>query len=589
MKCAVEFGAFCIPGRIGKSSFLRFALAAAILVAHPFAARAQVVVAPSQVTPQNLRPPPTNAPGGLTVSGAEAVQAPAGAERVNVIIRRFAIEGGFPELENETRALAQSLEGRQITVAQIYEFANALEQAYARAGYVLVRVTVPPQKLSDRRDVRIIVVDGFIEKVQVDNVAGRVRALVAARVASLLGRRHVTLAQIERSLLIAGDLPGLRLKSTLARGKTPGGALLVLEGTQQLATGSVTIDDHLPTSLGTWSYAADVALNSPFGFGEQFYASALTSADLTTPDINSPLWVVGSGVVLPLGVDGWTLNPEYTNSRTQPTPGTGALANIGRFQRLAVRTSYPLIRTRSQTLTLTGAYEYILQDVYLPFFGTDLNSDRYSAVRVGAAFDSGLPWLNETLQTSAVFSHGVGGRGAANAAASGIPLSRLGASPFFAKGNVDAHLVQPLPDSFQFDLIGRAQTSFGQPLMQPEQFQLDGPLAVSGYPIGTLNVDEGVSLRGELSRPFVAAINNVPVVVTPYGFGAFGIGRLLEPTVLEVGVVRAGSFGAGLRSGFDMPNGYQGASLGLEVARQYSDLETVPHGWRFNAVLNLRF
>ena len=117
MKCAVEFGAFCIPGRIGKSSFLRFALAAAILVAHPFAARAQVVVAPSQVTPQNLRPPPTNAPGGLTVSGAEAVQAPAGAERVNVIIRRFAIEGGFPELENETRALAQSLEGRRITVA----------------------------------------------------------------------------------------------------------------------------------------------------------------------------------------------------------------------------------------------------------------------------------------------------------------------------------------------------------------------------------------------------------------------------------------------------------------------------------------
>ena len=139
-------------------------------------------------------------------------------------------------------------------------------------------------------------------------------------------------------------------------------------------------------------------------------------------------------------------------------------------------------------------------------------------MRVGAAFDSGLPWLNETLQTSAVFSHGVGGRGAANAAASGIPLSRLGASPFFAKGNVDAHLVQPLPDLFQFDLIGRAQTSFGQPLMQPEQFQLDGPLAVSGYPIGTLNVDEGVSLRGELSRPFVAAINNVPVVVTPYGF-----------------------------------------------------------------------
>jgi hemolysin activation/secretion protein len=564
------------------------AIGAAVL-AWSMDARSQVVVAPSQVTPQSLRPPNTNEPGGLTVSSPEVVQAPAGAERVNVIVRRFAIEGGFSELENETRALAQSLEGRRITVAQIYEFANALEEAYARAGYVLVRVTVPPQKLSDRRDVRIIIVDGFIEKVRVDNVPERVRALVAARTASLIGRRRLKLAEIERSLLIAGDVPGLRLKSALARGETEGGALLVLEGTEQLVTGSVTIDDHLPTSLGTWSYAAGIELNSPLGLGEQFYGSAIESADITTPDFNSPLKVLGAGMVIPLGLDGWTLNTEYTNSRSQPIVGAGGLANIGTFQRFALRTSYSLIRTRSQVLTLTGAFERILQDVALPSFETDLNRDRYNALRVGAAYDGGLPWMNETLQGTAVYSRGLSGRDGADAAADGVPLSRQGASPFFAKGNLDAHLVQPLPEAFQFNLFGRAQTSFGQPLLQPEQFQLDGPLAVSGYPIGTLNVDEGASLRGELGRPFFAPGGPVPLVLTPYIFGAFGIGRLIEPTVLEVAVVRAGSFGAGLRSGFDMPNGYQGASLGLEVARQYSDLETVPHGWRFNAILNLRF
>jgi hemolysin activation/secretion protein len=326
---------------VGSGVFLYFAFAFAvgILVADPFAARAQVVVAPSQVTPQTLRPPPTNAPGGLTVSGAEAVQAPAGAAQVNVIVGRFAIEGGFPELESDTRALSQALEGRRVTVAQIYEFANALEEAYARAGYVLVRVTVPAQKLTDRHDVRIIVVDGFIEKVQVNNVPERVRALVAARMASLVGRRHITLAEIERSLLVAGDVPGLRLKSSLARGEIPGGALLVLEGTEQLVTGTVTIDDHLPTSLGTWSYAAGLAINSPFGWGEQFYGSAIESADITTPDFNSPLRVLGAGIVVPLGLEGWTLNPEYTNSRSEPIVGVGGLANIGTFQRFALRTS----------------------------------------------------------------------------------------------------------------------------------------------------------------------------------------------------------------------------------------------------------
>jgi hemolysin activation/secretion protein len=589
-KLIIDFGALCVLAPIRKSCFLRFALAlaAVVLVAHPFAALAQVVVAPSQVTPQTLRPAPTNEPSGPAVSGPEALQAPAGANRVNVVVRRLAIEGGFPELERETRALAQPIEGHPVTVARIYEFANALEQAYARAGYVLARVTLPPQKLIDRGDVRIIIVDGFIEKVQVDNVAERVRELVASRTASLVGRRHITLAEIERSLLIAGDAPGLRLKSTLARGVSPGGALLVLEGTHQLVTGTVGVDDLLPASLGTWSYGGDVALNSPFGFGEQFYASARAGGDpgLIFND-TSPFWLLGAGIVAPLGLEGWTVNPEYTNSRTQPTPGMGVLANVGRFQRLALRTSYPLIRTRSQVLTLTGAFEYIVQNVTVPLLATDLSEDRYGAVRVGATSDSGLPWLNETLQASAVFSHGTGGRDGADA--SGVPLSQEGAGPLFAKANVDARLIQPLPQSFQFDLIGRGQDSFGKPLLVPEQLQLDGPLAVSGYPIGTLNVDEGASLRGELSRSLLVQGDGVPIDLTPYIFGAFGIGRLLEPTVLEVGVQRAASFGVGLRSNIDMPNGYQGASLGLEVARQYSDLKTVAHGWRGNVTLNVRF
>jgi hemolysin activation/secretion protein len=64
--------------------------------------------------------------------------------------------------------------------------------------------------------------------------------------------------------------------------------------------------------------------------------------------------------------------------------------------------------------------------------------------------------LNETLQASTVFSHGSGGPDGADAVASGIPLSREGASPFLAKANVDARLPQPLPESFQIDLIGRS-------------------------------------------------------------------------------------------------------------------------------------
>jgi hemolysin activation/secretion protein len=577
-------------------------LGVAALVAYPFAALSQAVapsqvtpqtvVAPSQVTPQSLRPAATSAPGGLLVSGGAGLQAPAGAEGLNVTVGRLTIEGAFPELDSETRTFAKAVEGQRVTVGRIYELANALEQAYARAGYFLARVTVPPQKLNDNGPLQIVVIDGFVEKVQVDNVPDRVRLLVTNRMASLVGRRHVKLGEIERCLLIAGDVPGLRLKSTLARGETPGGALLVLEGTHQLVTGTGTIDNHLPSVLGTWSYGGSAALNSPFGFGEQFYASALSAGELArTFDPDAPLRVLGVGIVLPLGLDGWILNPEYTYSRSVPVPVNGGLDNIGHFQRLGLRSSYSPIRTRTQTLTLTGAYEYITQNVALPLFATDLNRDRYGVLRAGAAYETALPWLSETLQTSATYSHGTGGRDAADAAASGIPLSRQGAGPLFAKATVDGRLIQPLPEAFRFDLIGRAQTSFGQPMLISEQFFLDGAQAVSAYPMSSLAVDEGGTLRGELSRSF-GVPGPVPLTMSPYGFGVSGIGRLVDPTVVEVVevvAVRAASFGAGVRSNIDMPDGYQGLSVGLEAARQYSNLPNLAQSWRINVSMSSRF
>jgi hemolysin activation/secretion protein len=563
-------------------------LGMAVLVAYPIAALSQV--APSQVTPQTLRPPAPSVPGGLPQSDGARLQAPAGTERLSFIVGRVTIEGTFPELEDETRPLVHTIEGHRVTVAQIYEFASALEQAYARAGYVLARVVVPPQKLNDHGALRVVVIDGFVEKVQVDNVPDRVRALVADRMALLVGRRHIKLDEIERRLLTAGDVPGLRLKSTLARGATVGGALLVLEGTHQLVSTTASIDNRLPASLGTWSYGANVALNSPFGLGEQFYASAQSGGDLKQIfDPTSPLRVLGAGAVLPLGLDGWILNLEYTNSRSQPEPVIGGLASVGQFQRFAVRTSYPLIRTRANNLSLTGAFEYISQNVALPLFDTDLNRDRYGVLRAGAAHETGLPWWGAVLRSSATFSYGTGGRDPADADASGIPLSRQGAGPLFSKVNVDVHLTQPLPEGFRVDLFGRAQASFDKPLLVSEQFSLDVPQAISAYPSGTLNVDQGGTLRGELSRPFAGQGVIAPLILSPYVFGAVGAGRLVEPTIVEVAMVRGGAVGAGLRGGIDMPGGYQGLSLGLEVARQFSNLPNLAHGWRGNVAMSIRF
>ena len=122
---------------------------------------------------------------------------------------------------------------------EIYDAVGAIERAYGAHGFVLVRVAIPPQKLSNGGVLRLAVIDGYIEAVDVKGVPASQSGLVAARLANLIGRRHVTMSEIERRLLLAANIPGLQLSSTIARGANPGGARLILDATYKIFSGLV--------------------------------------------------------------------------------------------------------------------------------------------------------------------------------------------------------------------------------------------------------------------------------------------------------------------------------------------------------------
>jgi hemolysin activation/secretion protein len=545
-------------------------------------------VAPSRLAPQTLRP--QAAPSvDIASPGGESLAAPANAGRLTVEIGKVVVEGGFPELAGAAAALAAGVEGKRVSVAQIYAVANAIEQAYAAAGFVLARVIVPPQKLSRNGALRLIIVDGFVEDIDVKGVPERQRAIVAARMASLIGRRHVQLAEIERRLLLASDVPGIALKSTLARGARSGGTLLVVEATQRYVSGSVGVDNRLPSSLGTWEVNSALAVNSPFGFGEQFYGSATTSYQIDRVfDGDGPLRVLGGGVVLPIGLDGLTLNPEYTNSIARTPMSAGAPATLGEFERFALRANYPVIRTRAQTLNLQVAYEWDEEHLTPIGFPTDLYKDRYQVLRFQGVYNAVLP-SGAAAQATGAFSQGLTGRDADVGAATGVPLSRAGAAPTFGKLNLDLRFQQPLPYALQLGVIGRAQTSFGAPLFTAEQFSLDGIDALSAFPAGAFSVDQGATLRAEASRPMTIDFDGVTTSIAPYLFASGGRGMLAMPTAVEQKNISAASVGLGLRTGADFIGAPYGSTFGMEFGRELSDVTAEEQGYRFNLAFAAHF
>ena len=135
-----------------------------------------------------------------------------------------------------------------------------------------------------------------------------------------------------------------------------------------------------------------------------------------------------------------------------------------------------------------------------------------------------------------------------------LPLSRQGANAVFSK--IDGHfeIDQALPNDFFTSLAASGQTSFNHPLLTSEQYDIDGPKLLSGFTAGSLAGDSAWATRSEFGRAFAVPMPYGALTTTPYVFGAVGQSILEDPTVLEIGDVRAANLGAGLRINFT-PNG----------------------------------
>jgi hemolysin activation/secretion protein len=542
--------------------------------------------APITVTPETLTPQNRDDGFRVEIPQTGALQPPTGSERLSVTLDTVLIDGGFPQVSTETGKIASGLKGRRVTLKEVYDAASAIEAAHARAGYVLARVSVPPQELRDGGTLRIIVTDGFVESVDVSNLPARVRDSVTARVKSLEGKRQVTLADIEQPLLIASEVPGLSLSSTLMRGTQPGGTRIVLEGKQKLVAGSVGIDNSLDRSLDGWAVTAQVALNGALGGGEQIYGFVSSDYDLTHLfDNQSKVRVLGGGAVIPVGDGRLTFNPEITYSRTAPEPVATAPASVGKLRRIALRLGYTLKQTRASSIVLSGGIEQLSATNDVPSFAVRISEDRYMAARAGLNWSS-VAGTGARSFISAQLSQGLGDLGGiakAEALASGVPYSRLGGDNGFTRLTAQLGGSWPIGTGLDLTASAKAQTSFSKPLLRSEQFALEGRDTVSAYTGGETAVDEGYAARIELGKSFVPGQGGV--VATPYVFASSGAGTLQQPTVLEPGSIKVAGFGAGLKLG-----GKNGRwSLLAEYAHGISNVVALDNNDRVNLGLVFRF
>jgi hemolysin activation/secretion protein len=542
-------------------------------------------ITPNAVVPDEIRPAKKINPLEISEPGTTSNNAPANAENLEITLSDVVISTSLPQLKQATNRLIQRLTGQKIPVSAIYSQASELEQAYANAGYILARVVVPPQKLINNGQLHIHIVDGFIEEIDVSNLPKATREAVLNRTRHLLHRSGLKLTELERALLIAGDMPGVRLKSTLIRGKQEGGTRLTISCDCQRASISLGMDNHLDRSLDRWQAATVISFNSLSG--EQIYGIIGTGGGWNkafTHDATVSLY--GLGLTLPIGYQGLILNPEYINSSVRPLSEPNILRTQGDFERYALRLSYPAIRTRNELLNLKLGVDYIRQRTEALDFNVDLNRDRYRVLRAG--LDYQLRLQNQaSLQTNITFAQGLGGRNANDAQKDNVPLSRQEATPDFTKLSAAIHLSQPLYQNIRLDMAALGQTSFNHALLRAEQFSLDGKDGLSPFSSGTLITDQGAILRVELSNSWTARFGERYIISSPYLFLAGGWGKNIAPTTAENDTLHAHAWGLGTRANL-INNQQLPVSLGFEIGEGFSSENNYRHLWRgmFNLLLS---
>jgi hemolysin activation/secretion protein len=542
---------------------------------------------PSQVAPPVVAPP---APTG-TISVPEApagIVVPEAAKKLAFVLVGVDVEGEFPELAAARRALEAPLVGQRITVAQAFEFANRLQEAYIKAGFALARVVVVPQEIEATDRFKLRVIDGFIERIDTDSLSPRVRERVRSILLPLLRLQHLTQRDLERRLLIAADTPGLTLSTTIAAGTEIGGSRLIVGGVYQPISAYAYVDNDIPAAFGGWQAVTSLSVNSVFGAGEQItlQATGLPDSDFFTA-LPTRRYLSAMATV-PLGFDSLRLEGYFLNGITTPrVDPNSVLPSQGVLNQAHVKLGYDVYKGRDFVLNAAGQLDVTDEQVDIlatSFFPrTPLFLDRLRPVRGSV---EGIWLLREngtTFRFGGQISQGLMAFGArqapASPSASDPPLSRAAAGPVFTKLTAHLEITQTLPEDLVASFLAFGQTALNNPLLVSEQFDIGGLKMLSGIIPGRLFGDNAWTVRGEIARPFTRPEVAGGLQLTPYLFGAYGEVQLINPSAVERASAQASNVGGGLR--VNLPAFAKGAptSYGFVEASRFWSTASNLDGW----------
>jgi hemolysin activation/secretion protein len=449
--------------------------------------------------PRILPPsPPGTSPGGIELPPAGPA-APVSGLPVRIV--SVAVQGVTVYPSGDIQVLTQGLTGPAVPFPQIDAVRQQILQRYRADGYVLSTVSAEYDAVSGR--LRFQVTEGHIASVKLDGDIGPAGVQVLRFLNRLTEQPVIDAATLERYLLLAQDVPGVNLHAVLQPSTDQPGALtLVAQVSRQAVSGLVATDNRASPLTGPIETLAGIALNSFTEYGEK------TEVSIYHAWPNSQTFGQAS-VETFIGSSGLKVQIYGGAGETVPTGPLAAINYDGVTQVFGAKASYPVIRSRQQTLNTWLAFDGIESTINtgsgVGGTSTVASYDSLRILRLGADYALSDLWAGNDRPAvdgiSVRLSKGMDILGATtNGQATTAP--RTGEQTNLLKFNFQLSRTQTLFYPWQgasVALMGLLTGQWTNSILPPsEQFYLGGAQFTRGYYAGEVAGDKALATTAEL-------------------------------------------------------------------------------------------
>jgi len=283
---------------------------------------------------------------------------PSAAPTMAFTVKEFTFSGNTKVKSATLEAALASYLNRPIEFRDLQEAANVVADTYAKAGW-LARAFIPRQDITDGT-VQIHIIEAVYGG---SIIEGQFRNAPSALVQGTVDAQNrvgepLSLADVERGLLMADDLPGVSVVGSLTAGQnTQETDVLIDVQDTPWVSGRLQVDNQGNKSTGENEVSLNAALNGLLGFADQFTAYGLYSEGLSFGSV---------GYSIPLNYHGLRLSASYSSLgyrvidsdlfNSSQDRGTGFANTWG------VEAAQPIIRSRNTNVFARLGYTNKLFD-----------------------------------------------------------------------------------------------------------------------------------------------------------------------------------------------------------------------------------